>query len=146
MSEKRKMWIWLLIPLLYGALSFALLRIVPPLVGHIVFLAFWVWVGMRFAQFNGSSLKNFAWGNSLWLVSFLLYLWQFVLVDDANRNMVIAFISQCYVIPFVVSGTQIYLLFNDGGIDLTNITIITYIFMLVVFMIGFVWGKVKQRS
>ncbi|WP_172198634.1 hypothetical protein [Saccharibacillus qingshengii] len=116
MSEKKKAWIWILIPLLYGALSFVLLWIFPLRIGQIVFGAFWLWVGMRFARLEGSSVKNFVWGNSLWLISFLLYLWQFVLLDDANRNMALAAWSQYYAVSFVMSGAWVYLAFEEGVI------------------------------
>ncbi|WP_037287939.1 hypothetical protein [Saccharibacillus sacchari] len=146
MSEKRKMWIWLLIPFLYGALSFVLAWIIPPLVAQIVFGAFWLWVGMRFARLSGSSIKNFVWGNSLWLISFLLLIWQFVLVEDENRNMAIAAVSQNYMLSFVLSGAWIYRLFDTTVIQTTPIMILAYIVMFAVFAIGFVWGKIKKTT
>lgn len=145
MNEKRKMWIWLLIPFLYGALSFVLIQIVPPLIAQIVFGAFWLWVGMQFARLDGSSIRNFVWGNSLWLISFLLFLWQFVLVNDENRNMAIASISQNYMLAFVVSGAWVYKMFDPAIFNVTTAILWAYIMMFAVFVIGFVWGKIKKR-
>lgn len=145
MNEKRKMWIWLLIPFLYGALSFVLIRIVPPLIAQIVFGAFWLWVGMQFARLGGSSVRNFVWGNSLWLISFLLFLWQFVLVNDENRNMAIASISQNYMLAFVMSGVWAYKLSNPSVFYSTTAILLAYLVMFAVFAIGFFWGKIKKR-
>ncbi|WP_172251329.1 hypothetical protein [Saccharibacillus deserti] len=146
MSEKKKAWIWISIPLLYGALSFVLLWIFPLRIGQIVFGAFWLWIGMRFARLEGSSVKNFVWGNSLWLISFLLYLWQFVLLDDANRNMALAAWSQYYALSFVMSGAWVYMAFEKGVIRSTPVAIYAYGIMFLVFAIGFLWGKIKKRS
>ncbi len=146
MNQKRKMWIWLLIPFLYGALSFVLAWIIPPLVAQIVFGAFWLWVGMQFARLSGSSIKNFVWGNSLWLISFLLFLWQFVLLNDENRIMGIAVVSQNYMLSFVLSGAWIYRMFDPSIIQTTPIMILAYIVMFMVFAIGFVWGKIKKKT
>ncbi|MEJ8302778.1 hypothetical protein [Saccharibacillus sacchari] len=146
MSEKRKIWIWLLIPFLYGALVSFVPMIIYPVAAQIVFGAFWLWVGMRFALLSGNSLKNFAWGNSLWLISFLLFLWQFILTDDANRNMAIAAVSQNYMLSFLTSGVWIYRLSETDSIDATPIMTLAYIVMVVVFAIGFVWGKIKKKT
>lgn len=36
--------------------------------------------------------------------------------------------------------------FKENVIDSTNITILAYVVMLLVFTIGFVWGKLKAKS
>ncbi len=144
MNEKRKMWIWLLIPFLYGALSFVFIQIVPPLIAQIVMGAFWLWVGMQFARLGGSSIRNFVWGNSLWLISFLLFLWQFVLLNDENRNMAIASISQNYMLAFILSGVWMYKISDPSVFHSTTAILLAYLVMFAVFVIGFVWGKVKK--
>ena len=116
--------------------------IIPPLLSQLIFAVFWFWVGMKLFCLSGNKIKNFFIGNSIWLLSFLLYLWQFALLDDESRNMFLAGISQYYVLPFIWSGVKLSLLFTDTIHGIT-ITIISFISMLLVFMVGFIVGKIK---
>lgn len=134
---------WILIPLIYGFVSNTFLLFIPPLLSQLVFVVFWFWVGMKFSCISGNKVKIFFIGNSVWLLSFLLYLWQFVLLNDESRNMFLALISQYYMLPFIWSGTKLSLLFTNV-IDGTTITIIAYLSMLLVFTVGFIVGKIKS--
>lgn len=142
MTENKKMLIWMLIPLIYGFVSNTFMLIIPPFLSQLVFAVFWFWVGMKFSCISGNKVKSFFIGNSVWLLSFLLYLWQFVLLDDESRNIFLALISQYYMLPFIWSGTKLSLLFTDV-IHGTTITIIAYFSMLLVFTVGFIVGKIK---
>ncbi|MCT2534853.1 hypothetical protein NC661_04060 [Aquibacillus koreensis] len=142
MTENKKMLIWILIPLIYGLVSNTFMLIIPPFLSQLVFAIFWFWVGMKLSCLSGNKVKIFFIGNSVWLLSFLIYLWQFVFLDDESRNMFLASISQYYMLPFIWSGTKLSLLFTDV-IHGTTITIIAYCSMLCVFTVGFIVGKVK---
>ena len=142
MTENKKMIVWIIIPFVYGFVSNAFLLTMPPFLSQLVFAVFWFWVGMKFSCLSGNKVKSFFIGNSIWLLSFLLYLWQFALLDDESRNMFIAGISQYYMLPFIWSGTILTLSFTDI-IHGTTITIISYLSMLLVFTIGFIVGKIK---
>lgn len=141
-TENKKMLIWIMIPFVYGFVSNTFMLIIPPLLSQLVFAVFWFWVGMKFSSLGGNKVKNFLFGNSIWLLSFLLYLWQFAILDDERRNMFLAGISQYYMLPFIWSGTKFSLLFTDS-IHGTTITIISYLLMLLVFTTGFIVGKIK---
>lgn len=143
MTENKKMLIWILIPFIYGFVSNTFMLIIPPFLSQLVFVAFWFWVGLKLSCIGGNKVKRFFIGNSAWLISFLLYLWQFVLLNDESRNMFLALISQYYMLPFIWSATKLSLLFTDV-IDGTPITIIAYLSMLLVFTIGFIVGKIKS--
>ena len=142
MTENKKMIVWITIPFIYGFVSNTFLLIIPPLLSQLVFAAFWFWVGMKFSCLRGNKVKNFFIGNSIWLLSFLLYLWQFTFLDDESRNIFLAGISQYYMLPFIWSGVQLSFLFTDI-LHGTTITIISYLTMLLVFTIGFIIGKIK---
>ncbi|MFD1019579.1 hypothetical protein [Thalassobacillus hwangdonensis] len=144
MTENKKTLIWILIPFIYGLLSNYFMIFIPSLLSQLVFAIFWFWVGIRFSCLKGSSIKWFIVGNSIWLVSFLLYLWQFVALEDEGRNMFLALISQNYMLPFIWSGTRISLLFSNV-LDGATITIIAYLTMFAVFTLGFIVGKFKVR-
>jgi hypothetical protein len=144
MTENKKMLIWILIPFIYGLLSNTFVMIIPPLLSQLVFTVFWFWVGIRFSYLSGNNIKSFIIGNSIWILSFLLYLWQFVLLNDESRNMFLALISQYYMLSFIWSGSKLTLLFSDV-MHGTTITIISYLSMLLVFSLGFIVGKIKAN-
>ncbi|QUG41915.1 hypothetical protein KD050_01015 [Psychrobacillus sp. INOP01] len=142
MTKNKKMLIWIIIPFAYGFVSNTFMLIMPPFLTQLVFAVFWFWVGMRFSCLSGNKLNSFFTGNSIWLLSFLIYLWQFVLLDDESRNLFLAGISQYYTLSFIWSSVKFSLLFTDIIHGIT-ITIISYLSMLLVFTIGFFVGKIK---
>ncbi|SDJ08938.1 hypothetical protein SAMN04490247_0666 [Salimicrobium halophilum] len=144
MTENKKLLIWILIPFIYGLLPTTFMLVIPPLLSQLVFTVFWFWVGMKTPHLRGNNIKNFIIGNSIWLLSFALYLWQFVLLNDESRNMFLALISQYYMHSFLWSGTRLTLWFS-GGLYGTTITIISYLSMLLVFSLGFLVGKIRSR-
>ncbi|HCQ88699.1 MULTISPECIES: hypothetical protein [unclassified Clostridium] len=115
-----------------------------PWIFTIAFIIFWFWAGKVFAKANHNRVKSFFIGNSLWAISFLFYLWQFILVSDANKNFIIAGISQNYMILIVPIATKIMMMFTDT-IDGTIISIVSYILMVIIFSIGFIYESVKKN-
>lgn len=147
MSQKTKGIIWILVPFIYGYLANVFLfLILQPIFSQIIFGIFWFWVGMRYANLNGSKIKNFLIGNSIWLISFVMFIWQFVILNDKNKNLFFAGISQYYIISFIASGTGIYELFvNTNVYNVDPILIISFINMLLVFGAGFIYETFKGR-
>lgn len=84
-------------------------------------------------------------GNSIWLLSFLLFVWQFVLLDDVSRNTVIAGISQYYMYSFIALGTIFTSLFSSGVLSGTVMMIFSYVAMLLVNLLGFIAGKITAK-
>lgn len=144
MKENKKIFLWILVPLIYGFLSTSFGIIIPPLLSQVVFAVLWFWIGLISSRISGNNIKNFIIGNSIWLVSFLLYLWKFLLLNDESRNMFLAIISQNYMHSFIWSGREVTLLFSDV-LHGTTITIISYLSMLLVFSLGFLTGKLQSR-
>ena len=113
-----------------------------PLLMQVVFIGLWIYVGMRFSKWNVSKWKSFLIGNSLWLISFALFGWQFILVDGTSRNFDIAGFAQFYMLPFVY-GTAKILPFLYSG---TMLMLCAYVFMLGTFAVGFLFQKNRYEK
>ena len=100
-------------------------------------IIFWFLVGRIFGNLNMNKVKSFALGNSVWTISLLLFVWQFLFVNGSNRNFFISGISQHYALGFVSLGSRILGLFTNS-IHSTTVILIAYFVMLIVFSIGFI--------
>ncbi|WP_391117357.1 hypothetical protein [Psychrobacillus sp. L3] len=123
----------ILVPFIYGYLVNALILPIYPFTMQLVFLIFWFFVGIRFSKWNISKWKSFLIGNFLWLISFVLFIWQFILLDGVARNINIALLAQNYLLPFVYGAAKVLPFIHSGTIIMFN----AYIFMLIAFSIGF---------
>lgn len=108
------------------------------------FILFWFWAGNVFARLDRKKIINFLFGNSLWAISLILYIWQFKIVSETSRNVQIAVISQLYMTLIIPIVGSIARLFNDT-IQITNIIIISYVLMFLIFAIGFFYRNIKNR-
>ena len=106
-------------------------------------LPFWFYVGKRFGNLDVSKVKSIVLGNSLWFISLLLYIWQFILLDYTKRNSFIATISQHYSLGFV-RVSSIIIGFFTNTIDTKMVIMVSYLIMLIVFTIGFIYTS-KNR-
>ncbi|MGE7925270.1 hypothetical protein ACQKND_19095 [Viridibacillus arvi] len=131
--------ILIVFPGIYGYLAHQSMIPFYPLIAQIVFLIYWLWVGYIIGRFSKSSMKGLFLGNSVWLISLVLFIWQFVLTDEVGRLGNIAAIPQYYILPFVWLASKFAALLTM--IDGSTIIILTFICMLVVFVSGFRLGK-----
>lgn len=99
---------------------------------------FWFYVGTQFGKLGISKMKSFILGNSFWMISLILYVWQFVLLSGEERNLFFAGISQNYNLGFVSISSRIISLFTRT-IDSKTVIILSYLIMLVVFSLGFIY-------
>lgn len=129
--------LFITIPFVYGYLVNTMVFPLYPFIMQFVFIGIWFYVGTRFSKWNLPKWKSFLIGNSLWLISFALFVWQFVLLDDTSRNVDIAGLAQNYMLPFVY-GTAKILPFLYSG---TILILCAYILMLVPFSVGFLLQK-----
>lgn len=127
----------ILIPLLYGYLVNMMILPMFPFIMQVVFLIFWFYVGFRFSKWNTPAWKSFLTGNSLWFISFILFIWQFYILDDAARSIDLAVLSQHYMIAFVYGAAGLLPNANNG----TMIMLGAYILMFITFSIGFFANK-----
>ena len=94
-------------------------------------------MGRQFGSLTIEKIKSFILGNVIWAISLALYIWQFIFVDDINRNFFVAGISQHYVLGFVSWGSKAVSLFTNT-IDGTVVVIVAYLMMFIVFTVGFI--------
>lgn len=148
---KRNKYTWIVLAPLVGGWLFNFLMFQLPFSGILIwtvnlgFILFWFWAGRQFSQLTTRKVYGFLFGNSLWLLSFLLYIWQFVLLDETSRNMMLAGLSQYYMLFMIIIGTQIHMAYSTV-ISSTEIVIISYMLMFVVFSVGFMYQGIKGKT
>jgi len=157
-SKKYKLILLLIFPLVVSLISNLLLTIGADTDSYIflyittsiiyiwgfVAIFFWFYVGIQFGNSETSEMKSFLLGNSLWMISLLLYIWQFILLEDEKRNLFIAGLSQDYALGFVGVSAKIIGFFTNS-IDGNAVIMISYLIMLLVFTIGFLFAA-KNRQ
>ena len=129
----------LLVPFIYGYLVNTMKIPLFPFVMQIVFLVFWFYVGFLFSKWEAPAWKSFLLGNSLWLLFFILFIWQFILLGDDSRSMDVAFLSQHYMLAFVYGAARLLPFVKSG----TFIMFGAYIMMLAIFSLGYFINKRK---
>lgn len=112
---------------------------------QLVFLIFWFWTGKKFSSMKLNKFFSFIIGNSLWILQFSLYIWQFCSTSDAKRNISIAVFSQLYMNTFVPLSTRLVGLFTNT-IHGTTVALTAYIFMFITFTSGFLYGRIKNKK
>lgn len=148
--EKNKHALIVLAPLVLGWL-FNILIYYVPFSGMLIwtlnlgFVLFWFWGGRQFAKLSMNKVYSFLLGNSIWFISLLLYIWQFLILDEAARSLAIAGLSQYYMLFMLIIGTQIQLMYS-GDINSVDIVLISYVVMLVVFTLGFIYQAVRGKD
>lgn len=148
--EKNKHAFIVLAPLVLGWL-FNILIYYVPFSGMLIwtlnlgFVLFWFWGGRQFAKLSMNKVYSFLLGNSIWFISLLLYIWQFLILDEAARSLAIAGLSQYYMLFMLIIGTQIQLMYS-GDINSVDIVLISYVVMLVVFTLGFIYQAVRGKD
>lgn len=91
------------------------------------------------------AIKRCLFTNSLWGISLIIFIWQFILLSDESRNLPLALFSQLYIQGFIWMGTKISGLFFDVDHG-TVIHILAYISMLGVFLLGAAYQKLHERK
>lgn len=131
----------ILIPLVYGFLVNNLILPLSPIFAQFVFLVFWFYAGFRFSKLNMAAWKSFLLGNTAWLISFILFIWQFIVLDSAARSLNLAVLSQHYMLAFVYGSARLLPFISNG----TTIIFNAYIFMLITFTLGFLVNKKWEK-
>jgi len=145
-----------LVPILTGYLLN--ISILIPGLGTLLFylipcatLIFWFYLGNRYSRTNWNILQATVLGNCIGFISFLLYLWQFYFRNDENRSLFISGISQLFVSGISLFTAKFAQLFESQvntitQTSYTTMQILGLLLMVIIFMIGYVFGKVKARG
>jgi len=68
-------------------------------------LVFWFWGGMKYSRTKLPAIAAVLIGNSIGIISFLIFIWQYFLVPEENRNFTLMAWSQHYwSLPGIVVG------------------------------------------
>jgi len=142
-----KTYLLLLVPLILGLLiNSPIFGYYFPFLLSLLFLGFWFWVGIKFARLDLNKALSLTIGNSLNIISFVLFIWSFVILAEENRNLLIAGFSQIYAGPTLSISARIYYL-TDPKVLTNEYAIISYILMSIVFTAGFLYeAKVNQEN
>lgn len=142
-KENLKIFSLILVPFILGQIiNSPILGYYFPFFLSIAFLGFWFWVGIKFAKLNIRRLYSLLIGNSLNIISLLLFVWSFFILSDTNRNLLIAGFSQYYAIPTLSISAKIYHLTNPE-VFTNEYVIISYVLMSLVFTTGFLYQARK---
>jgi len=155
MSKKLSLIIFVFIPTIIGyfynilfipalALASFLLYILP-----VFMLSLWFWVGGRFAQMNVKAVPSILIGNSIGIVSLIVYLWQFSLVSEGHRNLTLTGLSQAFSASIGIYIARLAILIQPeknfvGHVTITIMQILGLILMIIVFTIGYYFNKKKK--
>lgn len=146
-----------LVPVIVGyainwLLSVPGLSVLPLYLLPLLTTVFWFYLGRQYAKTDWNAVLSVLIGNAVGLVSLLLYIWQFLLETDETRNIVLAVLSQMFMaaVPTYLFG-RIPNLFetqpNYAGIaTMTALEVLSVVFMMIVFVCGYVWQKRRYRS
>lgn len=140
--------LWIVLPFVIGLGG--LFLIPAPYLSQIIIVLFWFWVGKRFAGLSMSKIRSFAFGNSVWGICFIIFIWQFLLESEPHRiraleAIVLSYISPFYVVTHALPPIGTY--FSDFRFTATIIifTLVGYFLMVVIFTLGFIWGRLRRQ-
>lgn len=145
-----------IIPVLMGYLYNYIILV--PLIGTLFFyvipvitLCYWFWLGTKFSMSTWNMLSATLIGNCIGLVCFALYFIEYILLDESEINIFIAAFSQMFVNSIVLLISPWAALVEANSTSITQSTItalqwISLILMIIIFMSGYIFGKVKQRA
>ena len=132
----------LMIPVI-GLLNFYVLPLLTPV--------FWCWLGIKYSRSSWKAIPSLLIGNATGILSLLIYLWQFVFKTAETRNITLAVASQMFSAstPTYLLG-RLAILFESqsnytGQTTLVALQVISLIFMIIVFLCGYIWGKKKLQ-
>ena len=120
-----------------------------PLPWAVLFLAFWFWVGRRFAVARFRPLTGLVLGNSLTVASLTLYVYQFYLLGDAERSAALASLGQYYNLIAAPSGAWMMSAVASAGgsptLTSNSINLLAYGLMLTIFTGGYAVARRGMR-
>ncbi len=129
----------IMVPII-GSASFTLLPIVTTI--------FWFYLGKKFAQSGWNIITSVLIANATGILSLLIYIWQFWFRTADTRNLVLAALSQYFSlsVPSYLFGWVIGAFGSQSYIHMLTMQIFAVVFMMLVFVCGYWWGKRTVES
>ena len=131
------------VPILAGWLINVTLSV--PLLGMVFFyglpllvLVFWFWLGGRYAEMDWGAFPAILIGSATGILSLIIYLWQFVGLDEASRNVGLAVWSLMYSTGTLghLFGVVVTLFFRSQAAS-HAMQVICLALMIIIFSFGF---------
>ena len=152
--KKYKTLLLILSPVIIGII-FNYLIIIPGLstilmyVGPIFFMLYWGMVGGIFSEHMKNSFKATLLANLGGVISLAIYIWQFVVVSDDKRSMILAVLCQGFSAPLSILTARIGLLVENNPNEVTMATVLIaeiagLLIMMTIFFIGFSMKKKRK--
>lgn len=134
------------------------LSILWPVIGLIIFYIlplatsiFWFYLGRLYAESTWKTIPALLIGNATGVISLLVYLWQYLLETDETMNLALVAASQMFS-----DSAPIYLLarfailFESqpnyiGRASMVALNVISVMYMIVIFVLGFIWGRKTKK-
>lgn len=146
--KKAKLLLMVLSPILIGFLFNNFLLFIPLFiyVAPFLMIVYWFWVGTKFTDHVNNPIKAIVLANSIGIISLILYYWQFVVVADKGRNIILAGFSQLFTLPLSYISSYIVIRFGliPNGINQSTILavqVVGLILMIIVFFSGYFYKK-----
>ncbi len=136
-------------PVLLGVLFNNFLVLIPLFifVAPFLMIIYWFFAGSKFAENNVSPVKAVLMANSIGIISLALYYWQFTIVSDAKRSLLIAGFSQMFSAPLSYLSAVIGFLFTDATDEISLVMqVIGLILMIIVFLSGYLYRKKNLKK
>lgn len=146
--KKTNLLLMALSPILIGLLFNNFLVFIPLIiyVAPFLMLVYWFWVGTKFTENDMNPIKAIVLANAIGIMSLTLYYWQFIIVADQERNLILAGFSQMFTAPLSYITAKIGFIFEQTPNEITQVTFlimeVTGLFlMLIVFSSGYFFKK-----
>lgn len=145
------------VPFIVGHIINISIRI--PVIGMIIFYVlpllttvFWFYLGRQYARSTWKIIPALFIGNATVVVSLLIYLWQYLFKTDETRNVVLMSVAQMFsdATPTYLLG-RIAILFETqpnyiaSSTFMVALNVISFVYMVVVFLFGFIWEKKTKK-
>lgn len=146
--KKTNLLLMVLSPILIGLLFNNFLVFIPLVIyiAPFLMLAYWFWVGTKFTENAMHPIKAIVLANAIGIMSLALYYWQFFVVTDQERNLILAGLSQMFTAPLSYLTARIGFIFEQTPNEITQVTFLAMevtglILMIIVFSSGYFFKK-----
>lgn len=142
-------------PMLIGYIYNLSLLLMIPIIAQVLYyvvpillIIYWYYVGEIYLKHIKNPFIAVLTGNSFAILSLVIYIWQFIILDDQNRSTIFAIIAQCFFAPIYILTAKIGPLFEPKPNSITQISvnvmnISALIIMVAVFVIGYMVHRRK---
>ena len=151
--KKTNLLFMVLSPVLIGILFNNFLVYIPLViyVAPLLMLVYWFWVGTKFTENVMNPIKAIVLANAIGIISLAMYYWQFIIVADQKRNLILAGLSQMFTAPLSYLTVKIGVIFEQTPNKITQVTFLAMeitglILMVIVFSSGYFFKKNHSKQ